>query len=271
MTAIHQHLPVPFENRSWSSMSAPSATLVRMPEELLYSSRAEPAQNIIPSFSGGDDMVLLTFNNTLSEPPPPVYRFMRRLAKPTGMQLLHLLRQARELLLQGILMGTGGSKSVGHTLRDVHATVLEVDDDLTDCQASPEDAELVQLCRHWLKQVQAFVLGLQKDVEYLAMSEDMSVAHDDAWRKLLEHAREKMLCLVPEQGPAAATQLAQTEEQQSPQQAQQQQQQREALHQRLREAAAPPTPAPAPVLCYKPVCIRSRLSYSRHWANKLCL
>jgi hypothetical protein len=32
-------------------------------------------------------------------------------------------------------MGTGGSKSVGHTLRDVHATILEVDDDLTDCQA----------------------------------------------------------------------------------------------------------------------------------------
>ena len=62
----------------------------------------------------------------------------------------------------------------------------------------------MQLCRHWLKQVQAFVLGLQKDVEYLAMSEDMSVAHDDAWRKLLEHARDKMLCLVPEQGAAAA-------------------------------------------------------------------
>lgn len=276
--------------RSWSSMSAPSTTLVRMPEELLYtravaSSSAEPTPR-----SPEDVVVLLTYNNTLAETPAAVLSFLQRLAKPSGLQLFDQLKQAMKLLQADVGSQPSShvtrdvTRRVGYALNEVHAAILEVDDDLTECQASPEDAEAVLLCRHWLKQLHTFVLGLQKDVDYITMAQPVTDQQAHVWHRLLEHAHGKLHRLLG-QGAQSTGQAQQ-------QQHAQEQEQHEQPQQQPAAAVAPGPPSsqvsgvvplengtmasrgsyvPTPELSYKVVCTRSPLSYTRHWAGKNCL
>lgn len=78
------------------------------------------------------------------------------------------------------------------------------------------------LCRHWLKQLHTFVLGLQKDVDYIIMAQPVSDQQAHVWHRLLEHAHGKLQCLVGHGG--ADTGKAQQQQKQQPHEQQQQQQ-----------------------------------------------
>lgn len=254
----------PTSSVSWGERASGGAMAVRVPS----AAAAESG----PSSALSDDCCFapFTFGNACAEPPAAVLAFLCRLPKPTGLQLFEHLGNAARLLrpdAESLPLSSSGSRRIGHVLRDVHATILEVDDDLTDCQASPADAEAVCACRQWLKQLQAFVLGLQKDIEYLAMGQPGFGQPALVWR-LLEDAHAKLQRLAAAQEAAASVASAADGDV-------------DAATGSSGEAApdaeadadgaveAPPAPTPAEFR-YKAVC-RSWLPYSRHWAGKQCL
>lgn len=64
------------------------------------------------------------------------------------------------------------ARRLGLALRNAHASILEVDDALP-LEHNPASSSAISCCRAWLKDLQSFIMALQKDVDAISSSSSL--------------------------------------------------------------------------------------------------
>lgn len=232
-------------------------------------------------------------NSDLASPcfvqPPLVTRELIRLAKPSSsvLQLLKSSRKGQQLLQQ--ICDTSQSqdnsspydetrhKQIECSLREIHACLLEADDDLMDPNLSETaDQEVVLSCRTWLHKLQSFVLAMQREMASLLMSRAAgslsdklrSSGHDTyrAWQAFLHavalESRQLVVAVDHAPSPQLGAEVVDAvvhNEQHAPIAAETHQQDQEAK----------PQPIQTMRTASRLVCARSRLDYKTFWARRI--
>lgn len=137
----------------------------------------------------------------LAGPSGRIVRALSSRANTCGTQLFARVSELHVLLNAGSKQNRA-TQEICHQLtgklQDFHASILEVDDNLTATDDGDMDASLRMECRDWLKAAQAFVLQLQRQMDNLLPSDLPADTRPD----FLQHAADSLASAVEQMNAA---------------------------------------------------------------------
>lgn len=129
-----------------------------------------------------------SFRGSLKAPTKEVILQLCRLNPKTGMQLMTKMQELCTVLetTEKPIVPRSGELTVQMMLNDIHAVVMQLDESLLE-PAPDADPILQETCSEWLKQVQAYVLWLQRELG--GLTDDIEADSRDSWAHLMHGIR----------------------------------------------------------------------------------
>ncbi|MEW5317670.1 MAG: hypothetical protein WDW38_008952 [Sanguina aurantia] len=149
----------------------------------------------------------------LEAPAPWVASHLQALCSKQSSSLFSLVRDAHTQLVAGAFVPFSQAAGYSSMLSNFHASIVELDDALSEPDGCSTDRLTLSACRSWLHQLQTFVMALHRDIATItSVSATDEEATATLWR-LFSHEAATLLQLVISSVPAESSQQPQQQQQ----------------------------------------------------------